>query len=189
MKIVGICGEMGSGKDTLGEMLGGTKVSFADPLKKVCAYVFDIPVEDMNTQEGKASVHPNGYGLTNRRILQIVGTDMFRELINTDVWIDKFKRTAGQHDYVVVTDLRFDNEAQVILDLGGIVLEVVRPNNPIANPSGKSMLSTITNLFNPKPTEVHASESGISEHLITARVHNNGSIEDLSDTLNKLCRM
>lgn len=167
MKIVGICGEAGAGKDTLGEILGGEIISFAGPLKDVCSFVFDIPHEEFITQEGKARCHDNGFGFTNRRLLQIVGTEMFRKLIHNDVWIEKFKREVSHYEYVVVTDIRFDNEAEIIKGMGGLILEIVRPNNPIE-------------------TEEHLSEVGISKELISATIVNDGTIKDLVTKLNQL---
>jgi hypothetical protein len=160
MKIVGITGMAGSGKDTLGDILGGEHLSFAEPLKRVCSYVFDIPYDELNTQEGKARVHENGFGFTNRRILQLVGTDAFRNLVDSEVWVAKFRREAEEFEYVVVTDLRFDNEAEIIKSMGGVIISITRDNNPIE-------------------VEDHSSEVGVSDDLIDLVIENNGSIKDL----------
>jgi len=59
---------------------------------------------------------------------------------------------------VVVDDLRFNNEAKVVRDLGGIVLGVSR--------KGTVQMA-------------HASEAGVDPQYINAIVRNDGSVEDL----------
>lgn len=58
--VIGIMGKAGSGKDTVGEMIRGyigydksIKYSFADPLKAMCALVFEIPMVWMYDQDLK----------------------------------------------------------------------------------------------------------------------------------------
>lgn len=140
-KIIGLSGYATSGKDTVAEVLtrlyGYQRVAFADKLK---AFVRTInPV--IATIHGKDIVRADelvrGLGDTEaktykeyRRILQVAGTTV-REFFGKDTWVNA--ALDGVDGYVVVTDVRFQNEAQRIKDLGGLVLRVQRPGVGPAN--------------------------------------------------------
>lgn len=168
--IIGIAGPAKAGKDTVAAMIGWQTTSFANPLKEVTALTFDIPREDLETQEGKASKHPNGFGFTNRELLQMVGTDMFRKVIHNDVWTEKFKRTISSGGNWIVPDVRFDGEAQTILDAGGIILDVVPGYDGYEEIPG-----------------THSSEAGINPDLVNYRIYNDSSIDDLQHRTWETC--
>lgn len=85
--------------------------------------------------------------MTVREFLQKLGTEAMREGIHTNIWINAlfadYKATGMQVAHTksqtlpnwIVTDVRFPNEAQSIIDRGGVIVRIDRPNNPI--PSGK----------------------------------------------------
>lgn len=56
--LIGLTGLAGSGKSTIAKLLVGNhnfkEISFADPLKRVVADTFNIPLKDCYTEEGKA---------------------------------------------------------------------------------------------------------------------------------------
>lgn len=60
-----------------------------------------------------------------RKALQWWGTD-HRRAANPDYWVNSLKRSLGPESYVI-DDVRFENEAQAVLDLGGVVWQVYRP--------------------------------------------------------------
>lgn len=68
---------------------------------------------------------------TRRQILQAIGTEGFRA-IDPDHWVKKAQEAvmgaleAPYNAGVVVTDVRFPNEAAMLQDMGGVVVEVVR---------------------------------------------------------------
>ena len=62
---------------------------------------------------------------TPREILQYVGTDIGRNLIGENVWIDYFQKM-DKPEKMVVTDVRFPNEVDAIQQLGGIVIRLNR---------------------------------------------------------------
>jgi hypothetical protein len=62
---------------------------------------------------------------TPRKILQIIGTNVFRDYYSETVWIDFLE----EGDYVV-TDVRFLNEAEKIKELGGVLVRVQNKNQP-----------------------------------------------------------
>ncbi len=67
--------------------------------------------------------------LTPRFAMQTLGTQWGRHCYD-DVWIDLAMRRveqAGDTDIVVISDVRFLNEAQAIRDAGGVIWSVYRP--------------------------------------------------------------
>ena len=113
-----ICGRMGAGKDTVAKIIqdeipGTSTVSLAGPLKKAASELFEIPMEDLLSREGKKKPVPLACGKSVRQVLQILGTEVCRN-INVDFWVEKAKSTIDKlfkdHDNVCITDARFLNE-------------------------------------------------------------------------------
>lgn len=141
--IIGLSGYATAGKDTAAEVLtrlyGYRRIAFADKLK---AFVREInPV--IALVHGKDIVRADelvkGLGDTEaktfkeyRRVLQVAGTTV-REFFGINTWVNAALGDVEAGDYVVVTDVRFPNEAQAIKDMGGIVLRVQRPGVGPAN--------------------------------------------------------
>ena len=129
--IIGLVGKAKSGKDTVADYLVQNfdfkKVAFADDLKRLCVDMFNLTDEQVNTQEGKATIDTR-YNLTPRELLQMVGTDWFRSVYPM-IWVDRLAtklRAAGPNDNYVVTDIRFANEMAVIQQLGGYNVKLIR---------------------------------------------------------------
>lgn len=169
MNIIGISGAAGSGKDTLAEMIkedGWERFAYADALKKICIEYLGLSYNDVYTQEGKMKFN-DFWGMTNREILQKVGTDAFRNGFHRDTWIKiaelKLKEMLRAGKKIIVTDVRFDNEAKLIESLGGCVLRIER-----------NLTSDLSN-----KEQAHASEKGIDENLISFVVLNIMSKKDL----------
>ena len=70
---------------------------------------------------------PTGF-MTAREILQIVGTDIFREMFSTDIWVDATFRdiNKAQKSVNIITDARFPGEIKSILDYNGYVIRLTR---------------------------------------------------------------
>lgn len=62
---------------------------------------------------------------SKRKLLQFVGTDIARNLCGTNFWVDKLDSSGCSN--IVVTDVRFPNEADKIRELGGFIITVERP--------------------------------------------------------------
>jgi hypothetical protein len=143
--IVGVMGLMGSGKDTLSDVLVNehnfTKLSFADTVKDVvsCVFGWDRELVEGSTKESrdfrevvdlwwsKELGIPN---LTPRMALQLVGTELFRDHFDNDIWVKNTMRRASLHQNVVIADVRFRNEAEAIAAVGGKLVRVIRGANP-----------------------------------------------------------
>lgn len=98
---------------------------------------------------------------TPRRIMQILGTDVVRAAYN-DMWIN-VKMPEGD---VVVTDVRFPNEAQTVVDRGGKLVRIVNPRI--------------------ESDDQHASEADADDIVVDAVVENKGSIQQLHNKAKRI---
>lgn len=141
MLIVGLGCTAQVGKDTAAEYLekkfyGKVKrVAFADKLKQIAMDLFGLSWEQCyGSQEIKESVDPR-YNLTPREILQGIGEKM-RE-IHPSIWVDTvFNVTIPQleaqgFDCVIISDVRYPNEADRVHAAGGVVVKVLRPGSGV----------------------------------------------------------
>jgi len=177
MTLIGISGRKRSGKDTFAARLTGvhgyTRVAFADPLRAM-ALALDplvrttsghtVRLAELAAFEGweRAKNHAEV-----RRTLQRLGTEAGRAVLGDTIWID----TAMQHvdqvnGPVVITDVRYPNEADAIRAAGGIVLRIDRPG--------------LTS------SDVHPSETAMDDYPhFTARIVNDRSIAALQRTADR----
>jgi hypothetical protein len=131
MALVGLCGFAGSGKSTvahyLAEEYGFTRLSFASAVKDITAILFQWDREALegNTDESREwRTQPDpfwterlGSPWTPRKALQFVGTDLCREHVHADIWIDLLLakiRRLGPDANVVIDDVRFVNEIRAL---------------------------------------------------------------------------
>lgn len=144
--IVGLGHKAQSGKDTVADWLvrwrGFERVAFADRLKEVAAAVFgfnreqlygnlkEVPDEEWNDalvfleqgEEGSYWHQP----LTPRIAMQKIGTESFRRVFHEDIWVAALFRGLKPGGRYVITDVRFSNEANAVLDAGGYLWKVSR---------------------------------------------------------------
>ncbi len=163
---------MGSGKTALTEALerdhSFVSIKFADVLKRMIRVLL---TEGMGISSTHARRYTDGdlketvipfFGVSCRHMMQTLGTDWGRALIKPTIWIDVAKaRIQEQIDLgcsVVVDDMRFPNEYDAIVALGGTVIRVVRPG--LVDATG------------------HVSEGALDRHQFDLEMANNGSLED-----------
>lgn len=178
-KLVGLCGRKGSGKDTAGHALaesyGYKIIKFADPLKNMLRSLLTVqncPFELRERMiEGDLKEVPSGYlgGQTPRYAMQTLGTEWGRDLIHKDFWIHCFINQIKLDDNsrYVCTDMRFDNEVELVKQLGGLTLRIQRETN--------------RNSFSD-----HPSETAIDNLKVFRGILNSGTIEDLQNELKML---
>lgn len=144
--IIGICGFIGSGKDTVADYLVNVhqyrRESFATTLKDAVANVFgwDRTLLEGRTKQARewreqvdewwANRLDMPY-LTPRFVLQNWGTDLCRKYFHDDIWIASLENKLRlTKDDVVISDCRFPNEIRGIKQAGGIVGRVRRGPDP-----------------------------------------------------------
>lgn len=134
--IIGLSGKAGSGKDTFAELMmeAGLKsygfriMKFADILKQVCATILGVDRERFEDQDFKASKIPGVLwgDMTYRDFLIKLGTDALRNHFDEDIWVKALLSNIDyeKQDKIIVTDVRFKNEADAIRSLGGKILRL-----------------------------------------------------------------
>lgn len=65
-----------------------------------------------------------------RRALQMLGTDIRRKH-NNDYWVELFFKNVPEADFVLVTDVRFPNEADGVVEAGGVLIRIDMPQHII----------------------------------------------------------
>jgi hypothetical protein len=114
--VVGMIGKAGSGKDTVGDYLveefGFFRSSLAAPLKACIKTMFMLDHHTVYDREARELPLDDFPDWSVRKLLQFVGTELFRNNFDQDVWVKLLKRQIRQCDLsrVVVTDVRFPNE-------------------------------------------------------------------------------
>ena len=170
--LIGIAGRARSGKDTVANFIvaaiGGYRYSFADPIRAMLAPL-GVDMSDPYWQARKEEPIP-ALGVSPRRMMQTLGTEWGRQLINPDLWlIMAHQRLLQNGPGMIISDVRFDNEAAWIRKHGGRIIHVIRPDT--------------------KAVEAHASEDGIEMQSTDARLFNSGTLEELQLSVRELLRV
>jgi hypothetical protein len=122
LKVVGVTGKAGSGKDTVADYLvqeyGFTKVSFASILKNMLK-VAGLP-EPTNREDKEKLIE--GFDFSWRDAAQKLGTEWGRSL-DENIWVKLTTASLGEAKYVF-SDVRFDNEASEIRKQGGAIIHL-----------------------------------------------------------------
>ena len=183
VSILGIAGRKQSGKDTayrgladVAKECGRTahSCSFAHALKEACVGAFSMPVEEFyapdSVREAEDPFWAKALGepfSSKRRILQTIGTEVFRQRVHPDFWLFAFccRALRGWEssrikpgDILVFPDVRFTNESGFIRDAGGRVCRMV-------------------NLNLPPPFDCHDSERGIPDCHVDFEFHCSSELE------------
>ena len=199
-KIIGICGFIGSGKDTAADYLVNfhefRRDSFAATLKDAVGAVFgwDRELLEGRTKEAREwreQVDPwwskklDMPALTPRWVLQYWGTEVCRKGFHDDIWIASLEaRLRNSRDNIVISDCRFPNEIKAIKEAGGKVIWVQRGELPSWHiMAAKANHGDIFAKEKLKSLGVHASETAWVGTEFDAVINNNGSIDSLYEQL------
>ena len=199
--IIGICGFIGSGKDTIADYLvnshGFRRESFANTLKDAVSAVFGwdrtlLEGRTKQAREWREQVDPwwaerlGMPDLTPRWILQYWGTEVCRKSFHDDIWIASLEnKLRNSKDNVVISDCRFPNEINAIKSAGGIVIRVKRGAEPewyqdaINANEGKGNMSWMLSSERLKKLGIHASETSWVGTKFDHVLENDASINEL----------
>lgn len=109
-------------------------------------------------------------GKSARELMQTLGTDWGRKMVHEDLWVNVAKREIenmmNDGSSVVIDDIRFPNEVEMIKSLGGQIIYVDRP----INADTWQLPDTIV---------AHESEGGIPREDCDFYLRNDGTLEEL----------
>jgi hypothetical protein len=166
--IIGLTGKAGVGKDTVAGLLTGYRFShyaFAKPLKQALAV---LGLKEPETREEKEASIP-GRAYSYRRAAQLLGTEWARSL-DPDFWVRLAEQNIRQETNVVVTDVRFENEARFIRSIpGAAIWHIVGRAATTVGEAG-----------------MHASEQSIAVEPQDVVLSNSGTLVDLSKAVSAL---
>lgn len=207
MTLIGIGGPLRAGKDEFANVLvreyGFTKLGMSDVLRDALVALnplvrleADAPVRlpdgsALAVTEIRAAwlIELVGYTAAKkvrevRRLLQVLGTEVGRNMLGEDVWVNAMElridaldrewvtlhpgRESSDHR-IVVTGIRFDNELEMIENLGGESLYISRREALAAKAT-------------------HASELSIYPSDFSCQVHNDGTLEELAEAARRCMR-
>ena len=198
--IIGVCGLIGSGKDTIADYLVNIhefrRDSFASTLKDAVSSVFgwDRIMLEGRTKSSRAwREQPDlwwserlGREITPRYILQYWGTEVCRRGFHDDIWIASLEnKLRSSRDNVVISDCRFPNEIRAIKAQGGYVIRVTRGDDPPWFAMARDHLAGISEKPSGLPHESEWAWAGTDFDRIIA---NNGSLDELYLQINDLVR-
>lgn len=171
--IVVMSGRARSGKDTCALILKQLfidieetclSVAYADFLKEILSKCFCLNEDHLygslkedsldhlpiRTRSGKVTNHK----WTPRKLLQFLGTDVMRT-IDPDCWVNVVKNfvntNSSKYDNIVITDARFFNEIDWVLQKGGTHIHIRRQNSDyVGGAEHSSETSLDTNSFSEK---------------------------------------
>jgi hypothetical protein len=96
--------------------------------------------------------------MTIREVLQVIGTDIFRQMIDWDIWAKSPFNKKWDADVVIITDCRFPNEKDVTESRGGVIIRLERDT---------------------RLDDSHESETALDGFSFKHSYINNGSLDDL----------
>ena len=154
MKLIGLTGPAGSGKDTVADILceqhGYTRLALSDPLRDGLKAMLGLTENQFHDRTIKET--PIGWiGQSPRQLLQTLGTEWGRHHVADDLWLrvanQRIADIANHWEYItgiVITDIRFPNEAAWLAERGGQLWHIDRPSAGLNGRAGQ-----------------HASEAGL----------------------------
>lgn len=170
--LVGVCGRKRSGKDTFASILvesyGFKRLGFADRVKQLLAAVNPIVGGSESSLIRLSSFTDDWEDAKEipevRRMLQQLGTEA-RSLLGDSIWVDpviwEVQSRLANHEQIVISDVRFPNEAERIRDLGGFIVRMHR------DPIGSDLVSR------------HVSETAMDDFVADKDINNVGGLDSL----------
>lgn len=143
---ISLCGKIGSGKTTIQKHIcinyDCIRLSFAGSLKQVVSYMFKLPIETMSGEGDRREhreatlrliSHMLNRQVSIRSLLQVIGTQVFRNGIDQQIWIDKLISVVQDAQKkklnIVIDDARFPNERACLRRLGFQIWFIDRPSD------------------------------------------------------------
>lgn len=166
-KLIGLTGKARSGKDTVATLLQKhymlQNISFAGPIRAALRAM--IGLDDRHFHGDLKEVSLGWVDKSPRQLMQTLGTEWARGCVDQDFWIKVAKKNIdyyrGIGTNVIVTDVRFENEADFIRREGGELWHVIRPGV--------------------ESVAAHASEAGVRQDTLDYIILNDQGLQELED--------
>ncbi len=144
LKLIGLAGPAGCGKDTVAQILCDTqefrRISLADPIRQGIFTMLGIPEEHLTDRELKEQPMAELCGKSPRQAMQTLGTEWGRNCIDPHLWlkvaerkVEYIRRLSATGNAcingIVISDIRFPGEAKWLREQGGSIWHIRRPNN------------------------------------------------------------
>jgi hypothetical protein len=200
--IIGLSGFQGSGKDTIAEHLikeyGFIRLTFASAVKDIISIMFGWPRIKLEglTKEDRAWREEVDYwwsktlkmpNLTPRYVMQYIATDVFRNHFHPDIWVKIVENEINKilavsiNKNIIISDCRFENEINMILRLGGKIIQVFRdPPYWVYKYRDGEYPIAINN--------IHRSEIEWIRCYKDFEIDNDGNIEELYEKINNIIK-
>lgn len=207
MSVIGISGRMGSGKNTVGDIIeklcltnNGPKFeqkSFARKLKQIASLLTGIPVEDFEDQEFKKSYLGSEWGTVQQVPLNSIppfADIQFNALMSVRELLQKLGTEAirdGLHPNAWVNSLMCEYKRPKMSEYNPsnwIITDVRFPNELEAIEDVKGLtLKVVRPVKKSKTTaRLHPSETSLDKAEFNYTIINDGSIEDLIEKVRQI---
>jgi hypothetical protein len=189
--IIGLCGAAGSGKDTAAAHLvsvhGFEALAFADPINDMLALALDNYGIDHAVLHDRALKEQPLAGVPGqpspRELKQRLGDafrgvdpDWFAHDLAHRAGLHDLPRSAPVHDRIVITDVRYPNEAALVRRLGGVLIHLQRDSAaPVRAHTSEEWAGLLD-------ADISLVNNGLTPHglyaLLNGAVHSLGLYED-----------
>lgn len=174
--VIGFMGLAGAGKTTTARILqakarrNSSILPFAAPLKEAVQGLFLFSDEQLYTA-AKDEIDPR-WGFTPRRALQVIGTDAIRDRLNHNFWVMRMEEVIREStsEVILIDDVRFENEADLITSFRGVNIHVAAPDECLGD-SSDCHASERVPCHKADFTFINVKEAGIYNLIDTVRVH------------------
>jgi hypothetical protein len=172
--LIGLTGRAGAGKSTVAAYLEDEHAfehrAFADPiLEMICTLFAHCGIDGAHAIERNLKELPTALGFSYRELAQELGTGWGRRL-SESFWLRAAELALDgameRGDDIVISDVRFPNEADWIRQRGGVIVRVFRNDLP--------------------PVRAHESEAHVDTIGSTWALYNFGSLETLCDQVDRM---
>ena len=179
-KVIGLGGRLRAGKDVVAERLekehGFKRLGMSDALHEAMLAIDPILDGDWTY---RSAIDLYGYVQVKelfpeaRRLLQALGTEVGRNMIGENVWVNIMARKIDDFLYadqpVVITGIRFPNELKMIHQFAGKTVWVERPTESASAQAAS-----------------HASENSVGESDFDVTLLNDSTLDHLEGLADQL---
>lgn len=163
--LIGLTGAAGSGKTTAALYLARWQdfihYAFAQPLKAMLAEGLNLSAAQLEGAEKEAPLP--WLGKSPRELLQTLGSEWGREMVHRELWLrvaqqnlDNLAECYPQAPGIVISDVRYEDEAAFVRERGGVLVHILRPDAA--------------------PVRGHTSEAGVAIADNDLTIHNDGDL-------------